>query len=1019
MKWSISRKSIYIISIIILILVVASALIISTTYFNRTGSQHTTTSSTPFPDSIIHTGKTEFALVSPASALTENPQFVQMAKQYYRFEYADAANFSLVDNASFVALVAGGGGSSLASYQKLAIPLAGNSTYNYAVKIGGLTLTYKNVWNPGQTVFVLAGYASGALGSALDSFFVRAPVYLPGQIYENLTVANDTAKDPVLDATYGNLPLNPSDPYFNSTSPYSYYLNLVYWFYYAPMEFSFSTGDPALTSSGLTPLSNSSGVPPGCTIGIDESVTCTGGSVSCTISSDEVSCDGAFTGSGYGNNLPQGSNLCFPPGNPSICWGVYSAVPMFDLGQAGVLGNIMTPSLNLSNADCSAFFLRCIGVKGNISSGYDSNSGAVSLVTGKFYAEFLQQYFQNVKSTTLKQLMRDGVVTYSTDVSNVLPCQYNQCSSAINFPVALYSLVDETANIPEINANVSASDNYSALFEPVTLIAPAKFTNATGTYGFVAWNVYSEVGANNYYQQFNSSSATFELAGPTQARAVYAFEYSNPPPPPPPASLEGKVEFYHTYGSNITGLPIRNAVITLSATLGGEPIATVTSNDTGYYVTPLLPAGCYFVNATKPGYYLEPSDSPVCLVGKPVVDDVYDRYFFYFYGFGPAGFEQAIRANQSVNLYFQLLWPGGTQPGSVPILASTTSGTITSQAITNRSGIATFKWTAGSVPGNYNVNFIAINTGTVPLNYTIPVTVFSSSYKLFRLNITTPSKSYSTESNSSLQIPFALSSCQTVYDSSIGFICNPSSGVELPPADLTLTGLPAGSSATFAPNPASLYSILTLHLPSGVGLGNYTIRVTAKTKVPGYYLPPVSNSTTFRLTVMNCTNGFGGISGEVLNRDGNLPMTANVTVYFGSREIYSANTTTGLFNTGYILKPGTYNVTAYASPGVIYDSELVNVTTCSDTSVFLTPDGGLSVQVNYNGSPAANANITITGGPYNIYLYRPTNVTGGYSTGYTLPTGSYTIVASYNGHNTTVNFQIKAAEITTVTLSIP
>ena len=47
------------------------------------------------------------------------------------------------------------------------------------------------------------------------------------------------------------------------------------------------------------------------------------------------------------------------------------------------------------------------------------------------------------------------------------------------------------------------------------------------------------------------------------------------------------------------------------------------------------------------------------------------------------------------------------------------------------------------------------------------------------------------------------------------------------------------------------------------------------------------------------------------------------------------------------------------------------------------------------------------------------NVSGGYSTGYTLPTGSYTIVASYNGHSTTVNFQIKAAEITTVTLNIP
>ncbi|MDG6928551.1 MAG: carboxypeptidase regulatory-like domain-containing protein [Nitrososphaerota archaeon] len=907
----------------------------------------------------IHTGRAGFALVSPGAVPLEDPAFVRMAEQTYAFEYADAANFSSVKSASFVVIVLGAPG-----YESLVAPYLNGSALSYASRSGGVTLSYPGVWSEGQTVFVLAGYGGAGLVAALDAFFVQRPVALPAQSFVNVTVANGTSVDPVLDANYAGYPLDPADRFLN-TSPYSYYLNFASVFYRAPWSISY--GESSVSPEG-------------------------------------VKVEFAFNWSGSGPQLPHGSQMCFISERPGICWGVYAAVPVFSFVQ----GATQRPVIELDNADCSFFFVHCVGVKGTVVSGYSTTYGPGYLSGEKFWAQLLQQYSAPTNFTTIEQLMEAGVALYSTPLVGVPACDYPNCSSVINFTYGIYPLVTAYSNAEALDATFGARYNYTALFEPLTLSAPPLFTNSTGTYAFVQWTVYSEVGDNTYKQVFDSSNATFQVVGPTQAEAFYM----PVGPQPQPGFLRGRVEFYHTYGSDITGLPIVGA--TVSVTQDGKVVARATSGvDGNYTLGTRLQPGCYNVTAFKRGYDLEPATNPVCIDGNTVAD-IYERYFFWYFGYGPAGLAQGITANRSVDLYFEAFWPDGAPVSNWPIVATVDSGHINFQSYTNASGVATFRWTGGPSPGDFNASFSAQGLGTRPLLYTMPVAVFNASYPLFQLGASVPA--VSALSNSTVAIPVALSGCSLTHPQTgrYVFACDP---FQPPAVTLSVAGLPGGATFTFSPNPAYRMSILDVTLGPNVAAGVYNLSLTESASPPGYFMPALANSTTFALNVTSCSGGPGEISGEVLNQDGNLPSQANVTVYRGGLEVYTTNTTSGLFSTGYILPPGTYNVTAHYLYGGKTFSEVVAVGPCGQSGVTLTPMAGLTVQALYNGTPAAFANLTLT---YSNGLARQlkANGTGVYGSGYSLLPGTYSLTASFDGYNSTVSLTLSAGNTTYAVVSI-
>ncbi|MDG6907880.1 MAG: carboxypeptidase regulatory-like domain-containing protein, partial [Nitrososphaerota archaeon] len=558
------------------------------------------------------------------------------------------------------------------------------------------------------------------------------------------------------------------------------------------------------------------------------------------------------------------------------------------------------------------------------------------------------------------------------------------------------------------DATLGSEYNYTALLEPLTLSTPAVITNATGSYAFVQWIVNSEIGNNTYQQIFHSSNATFQVVGPTQAEAIYT-----PFNPPKPGLLQGKVEFYHTYGSNITGIPINGA--TINVTQDGNLVFKATSDTNGLYSSPSqLQPGCYNITAYRHGYNLEAESTPVCINGN-TVDNFYERYYPTFFAYGPAGFGQGITPGNSVNLHFEIYWPDGTPVRNWPIFASANSGTITFQASTNNNGVATFKWTGGSTPGDYNASFSVQGIDGTTLFYDMPIAVFNASYPLYQLNVSVPSQSYSSMTGSSILIPIHLLGCTLIYPNTgeYAFSCDTN---QPPTVDMSVTGLPSGVSATIVPNHThSQFSIINLTLSSSVAPGTYKVNIIERGAVTGYYIPPITNSTTFDLNVATC-NGMGEINGQVLNRDGNLPMTANVSVFHNGQAIFTQTTTSGLFNTGFILPTGTYNVIAYVGSSV-YSTELVNVSSCGQTAITLTPMAELNMGVLFNGLPAAHANFTLYG-PNGYARNLAVNGAGIFSSGYTMMPGSYSAVAYYNGTSANAVFSLTADNETSVLVKV-
>ena len=947
-KQSGRRLLIICVAIVVVVVAIAAAAVVAVAFADL----HPPAAAT---DPYAHLSTASFALLASNQVFLGNQKFDSLAAQKYNFLHANASGFASVENSSFIVLVVN---VSNPAYAALALKAVNASALGYAMNnTNGIIFSRSNVWAENQTVFVLAGYKNAnSLSSALLSFFVKAPVYAPHQVIGKFASFNGirnsfNANDPIMDAyLYGTYELGPHDTAL--AYPYNYYDTFAYLLYYAPVYNKYVPG---------------------------------------------------FAGNTSGLGLPAAAMLCIPPPPPpdgsSICIGNYAAMPMLQIGSV----QPQAPQWNFDSGDCSFFGTSdCIDAEGwavagvnpqlpyyeipSIFYGFSSTrSGIPPSMTGTTgpvssflpltwlvygpgsVGESTGGFQTGIMTQNETQLLIDANVTMfsapigesplgnftvynATNASSTYSCGSNLCGMHFNY--SIYALLSISSTIPQsatiispYNYSPSLKSNYSAVLEPITLSTP-KIVKATGrTYYFSYWSVYSELAGNQYYQRFDTSNATLQLIGPTQAQAVYTSSSS-----PGAVTVESEYMTPSTYNTcppplncSVSSVnPIGDVKISISG-IGGAQVYSNTTGTEGSLVTPVLPAGCYQVAAYKNGYNFIVSPNPLCINGPAGVYAistsayVFDVSWPRNYSFGGA----PVDSNIPVNL--TLFYANGDRAGNVTVHAYAGSGTISGPAATSSNGTASFLWRAGSTSGIYSINFTASGLFIPTQRYSMTVIVYSSNYSVVQMKVGLTNTSVTAAPGSSFKDDVIVHVCQFKFNLSANAALSCSTGY---PVNLTILGVPVGMDAGFTPNPAQPNQItlddnssLSMHIGSGVASGTYGMDVTATVTLANgtRYNSSAPLVVDVGSTPGGCS-GLGAISGAVY-RYGE-PTYANISVrnQAGS-SVYNNITFNGYFNTGSILPGGTYNVTAYppysSSPAYIYGTGMVNVAPCATSGIIL------------------------------------------------------------------------------------
>ncbi len=914
-------------------------------------AQQTTGKNLGGTDPYAHLGNASFALVAPYGVLSANSKFAPLASERYVFRYADAANFTNVENSTFVVIVVN---SSNGAYAQLALKAINITELDNALNYTkGAMISKDNVWERGQTVFLLIGYNASSLSSALSSFFVKSPVYAPKQfsarfVNESGKVSGDPIMDAVLDGTYELGPHDGSLQY-----PYSYYENFAYLIYYAPVI--------------------ASGVP-----GIE--------------------------GNSSGTGLPMSSPVCVPPppppeGGSSICVGDYLAMPMLQVGSAPPL----RPQWSYDTGDCNFFGIDdCISAEGWAASGLnpqlpyseipsvyfgvtstgssvppsmDGTFGPVSDIlpitwwvygpgsygesTGGFQSSM--SGVMNESETAL--LINSGVQMFSAPIGetpvgnftvyNATNSSYTySCGSEIcgmRFNYTIYALLNVSSTIPP-NASVTYPHgyssapqlNYSPVLEPLSLSTPKIVKTSANTYYFSYWSVYSELAGNQYYNIYNTSDVTFQLIGPTQAQAIYTT--AGP-------SLPGSVNFTAATAINACthGIcPISGVNITFRNLSSGRiAYSNITGNSTQFYTTPQLASGCYNVSAYEAGYIFYVTPNPVCVNGNGELVKALDKYLYVFniswpnaYPFGAAPINTTLPIKMSLDFY-----NGRCCAGSVPLMINTTTGSlvsivngiITTPPTSSGNGTVHFLWYTGHKSGPAKISFTVNGTkGIFVSNYTysLPVELFSGSYPQTMLNISLSNGTVHAFPGMSFTDNITVRLCHTFRVGKNRTL--PCSMITPYAANLSLTYMNdrlANTTVSFVPNPAhadtnTLYDSTSLHVSLGRNVirSLYVARIKATMATPNatynatvpllIYVSMNSSTTTTTIlptttptTTVTSGSGYGALNITVFF-NGTPAAAAAVRAFSPGIQTYNGWYTgsNGEYNTGYIIAPGSYEV---------------------------------------------------------------------------------------------------------------
>ncbi len=917
------------------------------------------------PDPYTHLGNASFALVAPYNVLSANGRFASLASERYDFRYTDAANFTSVENSTFIVIVVNSSSGAYAQLATKAINITElDSALNYTK---GAMISKYNVWGSAQTVFLLIGYNASSLSSALLSFFVKSPVYAPKQfsvrfVNESGKAPGDPVMDAVLDGTYELSPHDSALPY-----PYSYYDNFAYLIYYAPVITSIVPG---------------------------------------------------FEGNSSGSGLPLSAPICMPPppppgGGSSMCIGDYAAMPMLQVGSAPPL----RPQWSYDTGDCEFFGIDdCIDAEGWAASGLnpqlpyreipsvyfgvtftgspvppsmDGTFGPVSdslPITWWVYgpSSFGESTggFQSSLSGVMNEsetalLINAGVDMFSapigetpvgnftvynaTNSSSTYSCGSEICGMKFNYTI--YALLNISSTIPG-DASVASPRgyspnpqlNYSPVLEPVSLSTPKIVKTSAQTYYFSYWSVYSELAGNQYYKKYSTSNITFQLIGPTQARAIYTTNTTA-------ANGPGNVIIYSDYipmfqfGScsnnpaNCTkyGSYYRIPNVSVSISIpGGKEVFSGATNATAMAVTGKLAGGCYNIAVSKQGYNLFADPNPLCVNGVTslfLVDT--DPYIFditwpssYPYALAP------VNGTIPINVSVRYASTGASAGNSSRYLyAHTTSGVMegySSGRIVNgysnlsANGTADFLWEVGKTPGMHVINFtIGVGWPILSESYSMPVVAYSGNYLRTELNISLSNTTEYASPGESFADNITVRLCRTYLISNRSLPCMPLMPYASNMSLIYVNDRPANTTAVFVPDPAPANSeslsdmaSLRISLGSGVRNGLYVARITSvmhtsnatyNSTVPLLiYVPKntsANNSTTtipptsISTTTIPIVSGYGALNINVFFNGAPAP-AAEVGAFSPGIQTYSGwyTNSNGEYYTGYIIPPGSYEV---------------------------------------------------------------------------------------------------------------
>jgi hypothetical protein len=229
---------------------------------------------------------------------------------------------------------------------------------------------------------------------------------------------------------------------------------------------------------------------------------------------------------------------------------------------------------------------------------------------------------------------------------------------------------------------------------------------------------------------------------------------------------------------------------------------------------------------------------------------------------------------------------------------------------------------------------------------------------------------------------------------------------------LTVTGLPAGVTASFSPASATTTSALTFTAGASASLGNTTVTVTGKsanltetvTITLTVALPPPSFTLTAAASAVSMAPGAGatdlitvtpknGFSGTVAFSVVGLP--SGVTVSFSPAT--TATSSTATFSAAAAATPGTYTAIVTGASGALGSLVTVSVTVKAPPSFTLAASPA-SLNVNQGASGASTITVSalggFTGSPTLAASGLPAGVTASFSAGTAASTSTVTFSAA-------------------------
>jgi len=353
---------------------------------------------------------------------------------------------------------------------------------------------------------------------------------------------------------------------------------------------------------------------------------------------------------------------------------------------------------------------------------------------------------------------------------------------------------------------------------------------------------------------------------------------------------------------------------------------------------------------------------------------------------------------------------------AAPSSQTVTSGGIASgtATVTPSGGFSgTVNWSASGVPAGATMTFnptSVTGSGTSTWSMTLPSNLAPGTYPI-TITGTSGSLSHSTTvtiivsdfsisaSPSSQTVTAGNSASYTVTLGSANGFANP--------VNLSISGLPAGATATF--NPASVTpvgsSTLTVNTGAGTPAGTYTLTITGASgsashsatvtlvvnAPPDYSIIPVPASVTITQgssgTTTISVNGMNGYSGTVSFSASGLP--AGVTASFSPASTTSSSTLT--FTASSTATTGTSPVTVTGTDGTLTRTTTVSLTV-NPSSGGALPTGWTDVDigaVGLAGSASYNAGtFTVSGSGADIWT-----AADQFNYAYQSISGDYTIIA--------------------------